>query len=149
VISYQIEKYADILDEFKLIIPDFVKEVDTYPENPKLNVDHEQIIELDEMGLLQVVTARTDKLVGIHVAMVKADVFYKHILTAFVLFYYLTPECRSGGKGLKMFEFADKSFKDAGAERIFVSRKIYIPNEKMFNKLGYTHIEANYTKAIL
>ncbi len=150
MIEYKVESYADILEEFKLLIPEFVKEVDVYPEEPELDMNHSELIDMDVMGIMQTVTARkSGKLVGIHVAIVRPDLYYQHIITAFVIFYYMKLECRGGGNGTKMFEFAEERFKEAKAGRIFMSRKIYIPNEKMFDHLGFTHIEDSYTKAIL
>ncbi len=148
-ITFYYEKYKDILDDLKIILPAFFAEVDIYPESPEPNIDHDQFTSLDEAGKLQVVTAREDgKLVGFHISMVLNDIFYKHILTAYVCFYYLKPESRGKGNGASMFAFADNGFKDLSVERIFMSRKIYMKNEKLFDSLDYTKIEETYTKFI-
>jgi len=146
-VIYSIEKYADIVEELKNIYVPFFKEVDIYPEAPTPNVDHDQFIQMGDA--LQVVTARENRLVGFHIAFVINDIFYKHIKTAMVSHYYLLPESRGNGNGTNMFAFADDEFKRKGVERVFMSRKIYMNNEKLFNKLGYRQIECNYTKAIL
>lgn len=145
-LTYNIEKYADIRCELDNILPSFFKEVDIYPESPTPNINHEELEALDKMGMLQIVTARNPDLVGFHISVIRNDIFYKHIKTAAVLFYYLLPEYRGNGNGTGMFAFADESFD--GVERVFMSRKIYIDNEKLFDKLGYTQIEASYTKAL-
>jgi len=143
---YQEEKYKDILPELEPLMLELASEVDLYPEEPKVNVDHET---LGSMDTLQLITARQDnRLVGFHIATVQPDLFYKHILTGFVLLYYMLPEYRGRGKGTGLFEYAEMLYKKKKVQRVFMSRKIYIPNEKVFTSLGYTQIEANYTKAI-
>lgn len=144
---FLIEKYKDILSDIKDIVPKFMKEVDIYPERPEPNFDHDQFIALDNEGQLQVATIREkSELIGIHVACLMPDIFYKHILTAYVMWYYVKPEARGKGVGAEFFGFTDRHLEEKGAERIFMSRKIYIPNEKLFDRLGYTHFEAAYTK---
>lgn len=143
------ESYAIILNDIKEIVPEFMKEVDIYPESPKPNLDHDQFIDLEEQNVLQVTTARlNEQLMGIHVAAVMPDIFYKHILTAYVLWYYIKPEGRGSGQGKKMFTFAEDQFKKKNVERVFMTRKIYMPNENLFKKLKFTHIESGYTKYI-
>jgi len=148
-VIYAIESYSGILEELKGIMTPFFEEVDIYPEKPTPNVDHEQFIALEEANILNVVIPRVDgEAVGFHIASVQKDIFYKHITTAFVLCYYLLPEYRGNGNGTRMFAFADESFKKRGVERIFMSRKIYINNEKLFKNLGYRQLEAGYTKCL-
>lgn len=149
-LHYQCENYLNVMEEFSALMPLIYQEVDIYPENPEPNFNHDEMIQLEELGILQFVTARDhqNNLVGIHASIVRPDMYYAHILTGFVMFYYVHPNFRGGGNGTNMFVFADNQFKEKGVERIFMSRKIYINNEKMFDKLGYNHIEANYTKAV-
>jgi len=142
-VIYSIEKYKDIIGEINPLFLLLAEEVDLYPENPVPNVDHQQFIDMGG----QIVCAREEgKLVGFHISAITNDIFYKHILTGYVLCYYLLSEYRGGGNGTKMFVYADESFKKSGVERVFMSRKIYVNNEKMFIKLGYKQLEANYTK---
>lgn len=146
---FKLEHYSEILTDIIDIVPEFMAEVDIYPESPKPNLDHDQFLAMDERSQLQTIVAwGKDGLEGIHVAAVLPDIFYKHILTAYVLWYYLKPKSRGTGHGLTMFSFADKHFKKRGVERIFMSRKIYMPNENLFKRLEYTHIESGYTKYI-
>lgn len=147
-LTYSVERYEDILCELKDLLPSFFKEVDIYPENPTPNINHDELINLDDLGVLQVVTSRADKLVGFHISIIRNDLFYQHIKMGYVLFYYLLPDYRGNGNGTSMFEYADQCFKDEDVERVFMSRKIYIDNSKLFKNLGYTQFEANYTKAL-
>lgn len=147
--EYSVETYHDIVGGFTKLLPEFFEEVDIYPENPIPNLDHAQFKAMDESGSLLFVCAMNgSKLVGFHITYITPDIFYKHIKTAYVLCYFLKKENRGNGNGTKMFEFADKMIRSTNAERIFMSRKIYMPNEKIFNKLGYTHVESGYTKYI-
>lgn len=147
--KYSVEKYPEIMEELIILLPEIYAEVDKYPENPEPNFNHDHFLMLDSTDELFVITAREEgKLVGIHVTYIAADLYYKHIKTAFVLFYFLKKENRGDGNGTKMFSYAEKVMKLTDAERLFISRKIYIDNEKMFDELEYRHIENNHTKFI-
>ena len=144
--DYSVESYKDIIPEMDVILPSFYREVDIYPENPTPDINHEL---LSSIPSLQVITAREEgELVGFHISLIEKDMFYKTLDLACVLFYYLHRDHRGEGRGTKMFEYAEELYKEKEVDRVFMSRKIYIPNEKMFTKLGYTHLESNYTKAI-
>ncbi len=139
------ENYADIIEELKDLYLVMEDEVVDCPY--KADVNHDQLIDMQESGLLQIITARKDNdLVGFHITMITNDLFYKDKKTAYVLYYFLLKQHRGGGRGLKMFEYAENLFKENKVSRTFMSRKIHIKNEKLFNALGYNQIEANYEK---
>jgi len=140
---YRVEKYENILCELKELIPAFFKEIE--PKKP--DFDHNQFIELDNQGLLQVVTVRENSLIGFHVSIIKNDLFHKSIKMAYVLFYYLIPERRGAGIGSKMIQFAESLFKKDHVKHVFMSRKVHIDNKSTFST--YKLIEENYTKALI
>lgn len=144
--NFSIEKYKDIVPEISKLYAIAVDEI--VSECPyDADVDHDQFIEMDEMDLLQVITAReNDELIGFHISTITNDIFYKDKKTAYVMHYYLMKEHRGGGRGLKLFEYAEKVFNEKNIDRTFMSRKTHINNEKMFDALGYNQIEANYEK---
>ena len=110
-------------------------------------VDHDQFLAMDDIGVLYVITARKDNdIVGFVIAAIQNDIFFKSIKTAYCLFYYMDKKCRGNGNGFNLFKFADDEFRNSGAKRGFMSRKIHINNENLFSKLGYNHIESNYEK---
>lgn len=143
---FNIEKYEDIIPEISRLYDVAVNEV--VIDCPyQADVDHEQFVNLDKIGLLRVVTVRSDgELVGFHISTITSDIFYKDKKTSYVMHYYLLKEHRGGGKGLKMFEHIETLNKSNGIDRSFMSRKIHINNEKLFNCLGYKKIESNYEK---
>lgn len=140
------ENYSDVIDYLDNLSTTMTKETDLgHSYTP--NVDHDQFLGLEDLGFLCVVVAREDgEIVGFHITTIQPDIFFKDKKTAFVMFYYLEKQCRGNGNGLKMFEFADNEFKNSGVERAVMSRKIHIKNERIFDALGYNHIEANYEK---
>ena len=146
LISVQREEYGDVIDYLNNLSTTMTKETDLgHSYTP--DVDHDQFLDLEDLGLLHVVTARKDnEIVGFHISTIQNDIFYKTVKIAVVLFYYLDKKCRGNGGGFKLFEFADNEFKNIGAERAVMSRKVHINNEKLFTKLGYNLIEANYEK---
>ena len=146
MISVQREEYSGVIDYLDNLSTTMTKETDLgHSYTP--DVDHDQFLDLEDMGLLHVVTARKDgEIVGFHISTIQNDIFYKTKKTAFVLFYYLDKKYRGNGNGLKLFEFADNEFKNIGVQRALMSRKVHINNEKLFTKLSYNLIESNYEK---
>ncbi len=146
ILNFNVEKYEDITEDLDRLFSIAVSEI--VNDCPfKAEVDHEQFIQMDDIGLLQMVTARKNgELVGFHASTITNDIFYKGKKTAYVLMYFLTKEHRGNGAGFYMFKCADDLFKEKKIDRSFMSRKIHIDNEKMFTKLGYTKIESNYEK---
>ncbi|MEE8207874.1 MAG: GNAT family N-acetyltransferase [Nitrosomonadaceae bacterium] len=144
--NFNIEAYSDLVDDLDKLYAIAVEEI--LVDCPlKHEVDHKQFIDMDEMGLLQIITAREDgELVGFHISTIANDIFYKGKKTAFVMLYFMKKENRGGGNALSMFEYADKVFKGSNIDRAFMSRKIHLNNEKLFDKLGFNQIESNYEK---
>jgi hypothetical protein len=146
MISVQREEYSDVINYLNDLSTTMTSEVDIghsyIPE-----VDHDQFLGIEDLGMLCVITARKDgDLVGFHISSIQNDIFYKSNKTAYVLFYFLDKKYRGNGNGLKMFKFADDEFKRNDAKRAFMSRKVHINNEKLFTTLGYKMIESNYEK---
>ena len=146
MISIQREEYKDVIDYLNSLSTTMTRETDLgHSYTP--DVDHDQFLDLEDLGLLYVITARKDgEIVGFHISTIQNDIFYKTKKTAFVLFYYLDKKYRGNGNGLKLFEFADNEFKNIGVQRALMSRKVHINNEKLFTKLSYNLIESNYEK---
>lgn len=146
MIEFRREKYGDVVDYLENLSTTMTEETDLgHSYTPEL--DHDQFLGMEDFGVLCVITARKDgDIVGFHISTIQPDIFFRTKKTAYVLFYYMDKECRGNGNGFKLFKFADDEFKSSGAQRAFMSRKIHINNEKIFNELGYNHIEANYEK---
>lgn len=144
--NVQRENYDVMVDYLDNLSTTMTKETDL-GHSYKPEVDHDQFFGMEELGMLCVITARKDKdIKGFVIASIHNDIFFKSIKTAYGLFYYLDKSCRGNGNGFKLIKYADDEFKNSGAKRAFMSRKIHINNEKIFIELGYNHIEANYEK---
>ncbi len=144
--DFSVEEYAGLTGEIDRLCAEAVDEVVV---GCKFNyeIDHSQFINMDSIGLLRLITARSNgKLVGFHVSTITDDIFYKGKKTAFVLFYLLDKNFRGKGQGIKMFDYAEKLNIENDVDRCFMSRKVHLDNEKMFLSLGYINIEANYEK---
>lgn len=144
--KFSIEPYNKLIDDIDRLYSIAVDEV-VIGCPFKHQIDHDQFIGMDDAGILRTVAARdNDDLVGVHVSIITNDVFYKDKKTSFVSDYFLLKKYRGGGAGLKMFQFIEDDNIKRNIDRSFMSRKIHISNEKLFDALGYNHIEANYEK---
>lgn len=149
--NYSIEPYVNIIQDIDTFAPNFVSEgIDRYEGSPTPEVDHATFLAMDEAGVLLVVVAREDgEFAGLHVSSINNDLFYRNVIMGYVLFYYMYPEFRGKGRSKGMFEFAIDAMKKKGVERIFMSHKSHMPTHKLFEGLGFTRTEINYTKSLL
>jgi len=145
MINIQVEQYTDVVDEMKTMFKDLSREVDIYPGVTEPDVDNEQFVEMGDNVL--VVTVRDDdEMVGMNVTVILQDILFKHVKTAYNMFYYIKPEYRKSSTGLEMFKFTENQLRGRGVERSYMPRKIHLGGEGLFHRLGYMPIEINYTK---
>ena len=139
-------EYSEMIDYLDNLSTTMTKETDL-GHNYTPDVDHDQFLDLEDIGVLCVVIAKKDdEIVGFVISSIQNDIFFKEIKIAIGLFYYLDKDCRGNGNGFNLLKFNDDEFRRGGAKRAIMSRKIHIPNEKAFEKLGYTKIETNHEK---
>lgn len=145
-IIFQRENYEDLVDEIDVLAPQVSYEVDIYPGATKPNIDHERLINLGDQILVITMRNTNSELVGFTVSIIIPDVLFKHVLSSYSVFYYVDPEYRGHGQGLKLFTETEKWYDELGVQRSFIPRKIHLDNQKLFQKLNYIPVEINYTK---
>jgi len=149
MISYQIEDWFATKLKMEWLFPLHWKEVATYKEKIKLDLDYESYDELASKGDLLIITVRDGlKIVGYYWLIVKKHLHYKKSLTAFTDMFFLHPDYRKGMVGVNIFKFAEKILKEKGVERLIVSSKTSHDKSKIFERLKFDKVETVYTKFI-
>ncbi len=113
--------------------------------------NEELYAKLEAVGILHVVTARTDDgaVIGYHVSMVTPHMHYKDAgMFAFTDMYFTRPEYRTGGLGAKLLCFLEKSLKERGVRKAYLSHKVAHDRGKLFQALGWQPCDAVYCKVI-
>jgi len=150
VITYQIEKYSDVVPELAILYPEHYKEVEgPIAVGEELDLDWDQYKNLDNAGMIQLVTCRIDgELIGYILYIISRHLHVKSCLTAYEDIYFLRKQHRKGRTGIKLFQFAEQHLKSLHVNKILCSTKVHQDNSKLFEYLGYSFIEKLFSKYI-
>ena len=148
MITYQVERYMDAIPE---IVPYYELHYAELASNKEIELepDYEMYEKMDALGLLHLVTARSDdELIGYYIAFVHGALHYRSSLTAHTDIYYLRKDFRSGFVGINFFKFVEKSLKEKGVQRIYMMTKVDSDKSAIWKRLGYVEKEIVFTKMI-
>ena len=149
MITYQVEKWSDIVMELSEIFDANWEETGHYQDKLNLNPDYDKYAILDENGLLHVVTTRDgEKLVGYFISLVTTHLHYKDTLHAMNDMLYLIKDYRKGRIAINMFKYAEKDLQERGVKVLTLSMKTMQPFDSLCESLGYSNIERVYGKYI-
>lgn len=147
MITYQEEKFKDIIDEIKPILEIHWNELANNKDIRPLNVDYNSYIKLNRAGIWKVFTVRNGGvLIGYTSFVITPNLHYKDWKYATNDVYYLHQDYRGHGVGYQMFKKSEEWLKNQGVKSVVVQEKIDHPHFDLFDKLGYTMIERNYEK---
>lgn len=113
----------------------------------ELALDLDRYEAMRAAGILHVVTMRDAwQLVGYFVAFLLPHVHYKNAgLMAFTDIYYVMPEYRRSG-GAQLFIQAEKTMKERGVTKAYLSCKVHQDHSALFEHLGWTFTDKSFTK---
>ncbi len=143
------EKYADIIDEIHLLLPQHYAEVKLQPDQITLNLDDGYYRQMEDLGNLVLIAARADgKLVGYATVFLKADIHSAHTLVGFTDSYFLHPQYRRGWTGVKLIRFIEQTLKELGVKKIYIGATQHIGTASLF-RFGKYHEEETIFSKIL
>lgn len=143
--TYAVERWTDIAEELIPFVPLHWAELGVTKDDVPVSLDWGFFADKDAGGQLHTVTARhKGELVGYHVSLIGGHLHYKDTLHAMVDLYFLLPEHRKQGNGVKMFQFAHKKLQEMGVVRIITGTKVHLPNDVLFEALGYQLTDRTY-----
>lgn len=148
-ITYTVENWSDCLPE---LIP-FTK-----PHWEELGLDHadvpvdigfEAYAEHERAGRLHLITVRDyGTLIGYITAIITPMLHYNGTLHAITDLYYLKPDYRKAKIGVKLFQFAERQYRQLGVVKIITATKLHLNHSELFEGLGYRPTELTFTKVI-
>lgn len=149
MIEYNVERITDCLDEIKPLLEKHYEEVAMYQDKIEFNPNYERYEELDELGLLHIVTARDEGvLVGYFVSFLMPNIHYQDHTYAVNDIVYIQEDLRKTKVGLEMFKYAEEQMKDLGVSVMTIHMKTAMPFDSLCEGLGYNYAERNYSKYI-
>lgn len=149
MITYQEEKFSDVIEELKPVLPLHYEELAMNKKYFTLDPDYNLYFLLEKNGTLNVVTARKDgEIVGYFWTFMRPHHHYKQNFVAEVDIYYVHPDHRGNGVGYNLFKFHEETMKKYGVMQIANVCKMHQDHTPLFESLGYNQVERVFTKII-
>lgn len=147
MITYQEEKYGDVIEELKPLFEAHYTEIALYQDKIALNPDYDTYDRLGDS--LVIYTARDgEELIGYTIFFVKAHLHYKDHLYAMNDILYLDRKHRGGEVALELTSFSEAMLEDMGVSVVIMHMKSYAPFETLMQVQGFEKVEYLYSKYI-
>ena len=148
--TFHVERWAPFYVDALPIMERHYAEIGLNQDRVKFSLDAARYQAMDNSGMLHVLAARIEgKLVGYYIAFVMPHIHYQHSgLMAFTDIYYIVPEARRGGAGLRLFIEAEDGLRARGVVKAYISTKLHKDNTMLFEKLGWTATDKAFTKML-
>ena len=148
MITFQVEKWRPFHAEAGPIMQRHWEEIAIDRDKIQFSLDNARYEGMDDAGILHILTVRdSGNLMGYYIAFILPHVHYQHAgLMAFTDAYYVLPEARRGPVGMQLFAEAEKSLKERGVVKTYLSTKVHHDNGPLFERLGWKLTDRVYTK---
>lgn len=147
MITYQAEHFPTFLEEVKPLLQLHWQELALNQAEVPLDPQYDVYLARAAADEVLVVTIREDgALTGYFVGFVAPGLHYRTCLTCTMDIFWVKPEHRGAGAGVKLFREVERQLKARGVQRLFVGSKLHKDASWLFEKLGYEEVERYYAK---
>jgi GNAT superfamily N-acetyltransferase len=147
-LRFKQQRMVEILQELPELFYKHWKEA-SYKPGFIFDPDWQKYLESDIAGGLFILTARAEgKLVGYYFANLFTHIHYKGISCAFVQGYYLLPEYRAAGNGIRLLKTAENILKKRGIRMLYISCGELLDLVGLLERLGFKKAETGLYKVL-
>jgi GNAT superfamily N-acetyltransferase len=163
VTTYQVEKYADVIDEIWPMLEAHYLEIATDKGIKPFDPDLTRYQAMEDQACLRIFTARQDdgnpkgwvrgvvnpgRLIGYFVSFVLPGLHYQQTMMAINDIMYIMPEHRGGTVGYRLVKLATEDLKNLGADVLIIHMKVDYPFRSLLTKLGFHLTEENWERVL-
>ena len=151
ILSFQWERFGKLIPELPRLFKLHYAEVCPDKERLPLDFKFNRHVDLDDMGVLRVFTARSNGVLAGYVFWMVAPSLEFMIQTALASQYYLDPLYRRGRAGIHLITNAETGLSDMGVGQILVAASENVKGGNvglLLEREGYKLIEKLYNKFI-
>lgn len=147
MITVMVESLAEHLPEMMPLLPLHYRELALNQDQVPLDPQYEVYLQRErEGGLLFVTLREAGELVGYYIGFIAPGLHYKTCLTCTTDIFYLHPDKRGGGAGLKMFKFVEQELRRRGVQRWFMGSKVHLDASYLFRMIDAEPVETYFSK---
>ena len=162
MITYQVEKYDDVITEIWPMLEAHYLEIATDKEVKPFDPDLERYISMADQDMLRIFTARDvfesdldgddavypGRLVGYFISIVLPGLHYQQTIMAINDIMYLDPAHRGGTVGYRLIKLATEDLKNLGADILTIHMKTDYPFRSLLRKLDFHLTEENWERVL-
>jgi len=155
VITYQVEKYADVINEIWPMLVAHYLEICTDIEIKPFDPDLDRYQAMEDAGILRIFTARDNDdhpvmgaLVGYFVSVILPGLHYQQTTMAINDIMYIDPAYRGGTCGYRLVKLATEVLKNLEADVLIIHMKVDYPFRSLLTKLGFHLTEENWERVL-
>jgi hypothetical protein len=147
-VTFHVEQWRDFYPEAKPLMQEHWEEIAIDREQIPLSLNEERYQQISDAGILHILVAREGaELAGYYIALVLPHIHYQDAgLMAFTDIYFLRPQFRKGHAGVQMFVEAERTLREAGVVKAYLSCKAHRDISPIFEALGWKFSDKSYTK---
>lgn len=146
---YAVESFRALQPELVELTRHHWREIALDHDKVPLDPCWERYYDLEDRGVLCVVTAREDgRLVGYHITIVSPHLHYGSTLHGITDVYFVLPSHRKGFTGIRLLKEVEAEMKRRGVVKLITGTKRHLDLGVLFERLGYRETERVYTKII-
>jgi GNAT superfamily N-acetyltransferase len=146
VLTCAVESFIDRLDELKPLLPGHWEELALDKDQVPLDPQYEVYFDRERKGELLFVTLRSSgAMVGYFIAFIAQGLHYRTCLTCTMDIFYVHPDHRGRGGGLRLFRFVKSELQRRGVQRWFVGSKLHRDASRLFEAMGFEPVETYYS----
>lgn len=149
--TFQLEKWAVLIADGKEIFAKHYDELSLEKDRIPLGMDFDTYQDMENRGILHVLSCRKDgTLIGYYIAIVINH--HPHYKTSGPVsttdMFYILPEHRTGGCGARLLMMAEKTLRERGVHKAFISVKLKMDHSALLEKLGWTATDKVFAKIL-
>jgi GNAT superfamily N-acetyltransferase len=150
LIQFRVEQWYAFWRDCQELTPLHWAEAALDRDKIALSIKPENYQACDDQGILHIVTARDGaKMVGYFIANVVIHPHYKEAgPMAFTDMYFMHPDYRNGGNGAKLLIEVERTLKERGVVKIYISTKVHEDKSELLKALKYQPADLSFTKWI-
>lgn len=142
------ERIKDVWDELLINFHEHWKETEAYRHGQPFNPDKSRYIQYEDLGYFLLFTVRDEgKLVG-NCTMYVLPSMHTQELVATEDTWYLLPDYRKSGIGVRLYKYVEKKLESLGVVEITMTAKESNKSGKIMEGLGFEKVASEYAKQL-